>query len=556
MKKILLLSFLSVSLSFHAQTPCSDGFAGPYPCNHIDLQAFMPLADLNFASNTNDIWGWVSPNTGREYALVGCDHGTVFVDITNPTQPFNVGRLATHTTGSLWRDLEAYQNYCFIGSEAPGHGIQIFDLLQLDGITEFPATFEETAHYAGVGRSHTLNIDQATGFMYIMGSDTYSGGLHIVDVNDPLNPTLLGGFSEDGYTHDGYALVYNGPDADWLGKEVVVACNDDALTIVDVDDKTDCQYISTLVYPNLGYVHQGWFTKDFRYFLMDDELDEMDFDQNTRTHIFDLVDLDAPVYMGFYEHNSPSIDHNIYVLDQFVYESNYRSGVRVLDAILVEDAELSEIAYFDLFPNNDFAVFSGTWSNYPYLPSGNVIATSMYDGFFILKPTMVILPEDTITVCNSGTFDITVNANLHFPLSIAVEGVGVDFNGSGPIITGPGTYPVSLTGSWNEQVATLHLQSTSGNDYEFPITLAACNTSGIVEPFAVGLIVSPNPANEEITIKGIDPHSNISIYDAMGRLVVQKNAVGQVQISISVRELASGIYTLTSGKESVKFERL
>jgi hypothetical protein len=32
----------------------------------------------------NDIWGWTDPLDGREYALVGRNDGTAFVDVTDP----------------------------------------------------------------------------------------------------------------------------------------------------------------------------------------------------------------------------------------------------------------------------------------------------------------------------------------------------------------------------------------------------------------------------------------------------------------------------------------
>ncbi|MEZ4800118.1 MAG: hypothetical protein R2809_10155 [Flavobacteriales bacterium] len=60
-----------------------------------------------------------------------------------------------------------------------------------------------------------------------------SGGLHIVDVNDPLNPVLAGGFSQDGYTHDAWVGIYNGPDAITGGKNCLVACNEDYVTVID-----------------------------------------------------------------------------------------------------------------------------------------------------------------------------------------------------------------------------------------------------------------------------------------------------------------------------------
>jgi len=146
MKKTLLSLSIFWSIAAISQTPCVDGMAGIYPCQNVDLIAYMPLANIGGGENTNDIWGWVSPNTGKEYALVGCSNGTAFVDISTPTSPIYLGLLPTHSTNSLWRDVETYNNYCFVGSEAQGHGLQIMDLLQLDNVTNPPVTFSESAY--------------------------------------------------------------------------------------------------------------------------------------------------------------------------------------------------------------------------------------------------------------------------------------------------------------------------------------------------------------------------------------------------------------------------
>lgn len=544
----LALSLAAMSLSSFAQTPCENGMAGIYPCQHMDLLAYMPLSEIGGGESTNDVWGWTSPTTGKEYALVGCSNGTAFVDISIPTAPVYLGLLPTHTINSLWRDLESFGNYCFIGSEAAGHGLQVFDLTELDNVSNPPVTFSEAAHYNGFGNSHTININQETGYCYVMGSQTFSGGLHILDINNPLNPTLVGGFADDGYTHDGFASLYNGPDQDWVGKEIFVACNDDALTIVDVDDKSDCQYISTLDYPLLGYVHQGWFTKDMRYFLMDDELDEQDFSLQTRTHMFDLLDLDNPIYMGSFTYETTSIDHNLYIVDQFVYASNYRSGVRVLDASRTFATELKEIAYFDLFPTNDFPNFSGTWSNFPFYKSGVNVATSMYDGFFIIQPKMIEIPNAPIEVCGTGSFEITIHADLYFPLTISAIGLNEGAMASGETITGPGTYTISLSGAWTDEDAELVLTTDFGTTYNFPITIDEC--TNVEEHDAAALRVYPNPAFDRVQMDGLYNGEEISIFNSLGQRVLMQKANGS-KVIIDTSNLPAGVYSvLTNGNKS------
>lgn len=477
-KAVLVLTTALSSVSIIAQTPCVDGFAGEYPCELVDLVTVMSLTDIEAGQNTNDIWGWVSPVSGKEYALVGTANGTSFVDISDPADPVYLGYLPTHTVPSLWRDVEAYNNFVFVGSEAGGHGLQVMDLLQLDNVTNPPVVFEEDAWYGGFGNSHTINIDQASGVLMALGSGTFNGGPHIVDVQDPLNPTLLGGFDADGYTHDGFLLTYNGPDPDKQGRLIAVLCNEDALTVADCTDPQDCVLIDTYSYPQTGYVHQGWFTKDLRYFLVNDELDELNFGNGTRTHMFDLLDLDNIEHIGFYEADNTSIDHNLIILDQFVYESNYRSGVRIFDASRISDSELHPVGYFDLFPANDSPLFSGTWSNYPLLPSGVNIATSMYTGFFILDPNILELTENRFSLCGINEIIVEVNAlaNLQYPLTVSFSGLPAGAAVNGPTITEPGAYQV-VVGNLNAADpgiynVTLQLETTFGETYDLPVVIA------------------------------------------------------------------------------------
>lgn len=555
MKKILLLMLSALSIQSFSQSPCIDGMAaGLYPCENVDLLSYMSLSELNSPENTNDIWGWVSPNTNIEYGLVGLSSGTAFVSLEDPLNPVLVGFLPTHTVNSLWRDVKVFNNYCFIVSEAPGHGLQIFDLTQLDEATSLPVTFEESAYYGGFGHSHNVLINEETGYCYAVGTDTFSGGLHIVDVNDPLNPVLAGGFSQDGYTHDAWVGIYNGPDADYIGKEIVVACNEDYLTVIDCTDKTDCMMISTINYPEVGYVHQGWYAKGFRYFLVGDELDEQHFTVGTRTHIVDLLDLDNPVYMGYEQSSNTSIDHNLYTLDQMVFESNYRSGLRIFDASRVGQTQLDQVGYFDLFPNNDLALFSGTWSNYAYFPSGVTIATSMYDGLFVLKPRIVEMPAEPINFCdNSGTMQITINGDLQFPLTVSSGDLTGQTAASAATIEGPGTYTITLSGTYVEgQDYILYLGTTFDTYYEYPFTIGECIV-GVEEEHleTSGLNITPNPANEMVTLTHSNGGGSIEIYDITGKKVYSRNTASSIA-RIDISSFNAGLYIVKWNNEMKK----
>ena len=353
----------------------------------MDLLSLVPLAAMSCSAG-NDVWGWTDPATGREYALMGCDNGVSFVDVSDPVAPVYVGRLPTHTVDSPWRSVKTAGDHALVVSEAVDHGLQVFDLRALRAFSGTPIVFSEIAHYAGFSDAHNVAANETSGFAYALGTDTCAGGLHMIDVRNPASPLAAGCFSADGYTHDAQCVVYAGPDQRFRGREVCFASNEDTLTVVDVEIKSAPSLLSRPGYAGSGYAHQGWLTEDHAYFLLDDELDEQIFGHGSRTWIWDVRDLTAPVVIGSYTSSSPAIDHNLYVRDGYAYEANYRSGLRVLDLAGVAAASLSEAAFFDVYPADDAPTYNGAWSAYPYFPSGVVIVSGIEQGLFVLKPNL------------------------------------------------------------------------------------------------------------------------------------------------------------------------
>jgi choice-of-anchor B domain-containing protein len=372
--------------------------ADTYPCDGVDMLSHLTLGDLGL-SFANDMWGWTDPLTSRDYALIGGIEGMVVVDISDPKRPDIIGTLPTQTTtgGDFWRDIKVYANHAFVVSENSGHGMQVFDLTEVRGVTGDPVVFAPTAVYTnGIGNAHNVAINEDTGYAYVVGSSTCSGGLHMVDISDPTDPQGAGCFSAHGYIHDTQCVIYEGPDTEHNGSEVcfnAVAPNSNpnsvhAISIVDVSDKGNPAVLALLPYPNQGYSHQGWLTPDQQYFLHNDELDEVARGLNTTTRIFDVRDLDAPTLVNAVEHETTSIGHNAYTEGRYAFASNYTSGLRVFDITSVGLGEMPEAAFFDVYPADDDATFNGgTWSNYPYFHQKKVVAVSSMDGgLFVLRP--------------------------------------------------------------------------------------------------------------------------------------------------------------------------
>ncbi len=404
----------------------------------IELLSHVPLKMLGVEWGLgSDVWGWTDPLTGAEIAIVGTHPGIAFVDVSTPEEPLVLGTLPTTTGSSLWHDMKVYQDHVFIVSEAFGHGMQIFDLKRLRD-TVAPQTFGANVIVETVGKAHNIVINESSGFAYVVGGRNDDGctGMRMYDLATPTAPEeggcFMGGvpvgkaagpdYPTDIYTHDAQCVTYTGPDLDYQGREICLTSDVDSLGIVDVTDKAAPVQLARAEYEGVVYAHQGWLTEDQSYFLLNDEGDEYYDGINTRSYVWDVRDLDAPELIGFIDSPSDAIGHNTYIEGQLAYQSNYTSGLRIVDISEIAEGRASEIAYYDMYPEDDFFFeatgsrarshdlvpgrgitssppsrhpdlgedgekrFEGSWSNYPYFASGIIVVSDTNRGLFVLRP--------------------------------------------------------------------------------------------------------------------------------------------------------------------------
>ncbi len=352
----------------------------------VTLLSWLPLPEFGNHSSGNDCWGYVSPS-GREYALMGLEKGTGFVEITDPTDAQIIAVMTGPT--SLWRDIKTYQSYAYAVSEGGG-GIQVFDLSQIDDgiVTELPSV---NTPAGTTGKTHNVAIDEVSGFLYRCGGD--SNGLRIYSLANPAAPVYSVSWS-DRYVHDVQVVTYtSGP---YAGKQIAFACAgfnggsvSPGLDIIDVtnkaavDDPGDGELLANNYnYDALAaYSHQAWLSPDRQTLYLDDELEGNNGVTST-IHVIDVSDLSNPQQVNTATNGNTAISHNLYTRGDYIFCSNYRSGLRVYDASLDPEAPV-QTAYFDTYPADDGTSFNGLWSNYPFFPSGLVIGSDLERGLFV-----------------------------------------------------------------------------------------------------------------------------------------------------------------------------
>lgn len=351
----------------------------------FSLGAWLPLNLVApGATSGNDCWGYVSPS-GREYALMGANNGTSIVEVTDPGNPQILAFIPG--SSSLWRDVKVFGTYAYAVTEAGG-GIQVIDLSQVDAGV---ATLVGVYNAGGTGNTHNVAIDEVSGFLYRCGGG--SNGLRIYDLNaDPVNPPFVGTWP-DRYVHDAQIVTYtSGP---YAGRQIAFCFSgfnggsvETGLDILDVTDKSKIVNLSRLTWPLSAYSHQGWLSEDRTLLYALDEQDEVNFGLPSRIHTIEVSDLAAPVYIGATTNGNPATTHNAYTHGDRLYSANYRSGVRVYD--LSSPTQPVEVGYFDTYPESDANGYNGCWSVYPYFPSGNLIASDLQRGLFVIRPAVEV----------------------------------------------------------------------------------------------------------------------------------------------------------------------
>ncbi|MCH7944611.1 MAG: choice-of-anchor B family protein [Armatimonadetes bacterium] len=364
------------------------------PSSHnVTLAANLDLTALG-ASGANDIWGYVSPS-GREYALISLLDKLAFVEVTNPAVPVLFATIAHPNSG--WGDVKVYRNHCYLTTETAGTGVQVIDLSDIDN---HKVTLVNTL--AEPDEAHNLAVDTESGFLYTLISHGGTGTTMCLDLTDPANPVKIGSGSMTGTVrmHDAQIVTYT--SGIYAGRQILFGASESrGIAIWDVTDKSNTFLVATQTYPDTEYTHQCWLSDDRNYLYVGDELDESRSNgiTTTRTLVFDVSDIPNPTLVSTFTNGLAAIDHNLYVKGGFIFESNYSSGLRIFDGNDDPTAP-TEVGWYDTFPANDNANFSGTWSNFPFFPSGTVILSDRQSGLFVFDVSAATVRQAPVTSLN------------------------------------------------------------------------------------------------------------------------------------------------------------
>ncbi|MBL0104042.1 MAG: choice-of-anchor B family protein [Bacteroidetes bacterium] len=395
-------------------------------------QNIQLAANLSYGNSAlANIGGYVD-SLGNEYALVGTDFGLSIVDVTDPANP--VIRFTVNGPSSDWREVKTYRKYAYVTTEGGG-GLQIIDLSNLPATINSHNWTGDAAISGQLSSIHALHCDTAKGFLYLYGSNIGSGQSLFIDLADPWNPHYAGSYTfpgsgNDRYVHDGFVVndtmyeshIYSGFCA-----------------IVEVSDKANPVLLATISTPT-NFTHNTWLSDDHKTLFTTDE--------NSASYlgIFDIHDLANITEIGRWQTapGSGSIIHNTHILNDYAITSWYTQGVVITDVARPHNP--IEVGHYDTYPASDGNGFFGCWGVYPFLPSGNLVASDINNGLFVLTPTYVraCYLEGIVTDSVTGAF---LNGAV---VEILTTGITKSSDLSGQYATGTataGTYDIRISKS-------------------------------------------------------------------------------------------------------------
>ena len=412
------LSAMQLSQQKQSASPCIDGRSAGFRCRNISLLGHLPLSELPTQSATaNDIWGHVDLNNMREYALIGLRAGVAIIDVSEPSSPQVVASIQGQST--TWRDIKVHQFYdasskrfkafAYVGADNVNEGIVILDLSALpDRIDVVGRNISDrqshNVYISGVNYSTNTSLSSQSPLLHVTGSENFGGSWRSYTMNDSGELDIAfrqNSASRSDYTHDASSLLIDDVRAsrdcnttDNGMCNIIVDFNEQEIRLWEHNSPSSANQLGQASYPNVSYVHSGWWTEDKQYIFVHDELDERNFSLNTTINIFEISDLNRPSLVSTWTGPTRAVDHNGFVRGNKYYMSNYERGVTILD--IKDPTAPQEIGYFDTYSASNNASFNGNWGVYPYLPSGIILASDIQGGLFILKDETLDSQSDTV----------------------------------------------------------------------------------------------------------------------------------------------------------------
>ena len=328
--------------------------------------AHAAYGDITLAGTTTltgslaicDVWGWIDPATGREYAIVGNSRAwsglsrVWIVDVTDPTTPTEVAFI----DGADGFDVKAWDHYVYTcDGDAAGVDSRVIDIAN-PLVPQLLATPFRSMHNIAISQD---------GYLF----EEYFG-FSIWDLNaNPETPDLLW---EAGNS--------NGHDSTPVPGQRVwdFGGSNKFAKLWDYSNPETLSVMCTVTNPAIKYWHSGDETDDRNYVYVCDELALLN---EPDIWVFDVSNYSSPAFVTNLGDNNATV-HNLYIIGGLAFVSYYNSGFKTLD---VTNPAAPVVA--DSYDTNALTGdgYKGAFGVYPFSPNGIVLVSDWDNGLFVFQ---------------------------------------------------------------------------------------------------------------------------------------------------------------------------
>ncbi len=380
MKKFIIFTLLFLSV-------CGIGFS------QLPNQGTILLAQKDEHGNGySALWGYAAPN-GREYAILGCNTGTAFYDITDTANIHEVDFVTGVTSG--WREMKVFSSYAYVVSEGTNSRLQIIALQYL------PDSVSLVATYSYSGYDHTHSISQSGPYIYLNGGNntiggTNQGGTTILDVTNPVAPVKRGQWTTQ-YVHDCRIL-----------NDTMYAANinNGPITVINVANKDLPVTINSWQNNPNPFPHNCAIPNDRRYIYTTDETSS----PNGKLKVWNKSNLaNVTLVTTWMPTNiTTAIVHNVEIYNNLAVVAHYTAGIRIID--ITNPVIPTEIAWYDTYPSSNSAGFAGCWGVFMFPSSGKIIGSNIGEGLFVIK-----MGSNPVGITNNQTIPESFSLKQNYP---------------------------------------------------------------------------------------------------------------------------------------------
>jgi len=309
----------------------------------------------------SDVWGFGF--NAHKYAVLGSTMGSHFIKIENNKLEeidFKPGAFTGLTVQH--RDYKKYKNYIYAVCDEGNSTLQIFDISYLpDSVHKI---YDSNTLFT---ICHNIFIDTVKAKLYACGPD--NSGLKVYDLLNPQLPTLVHDVNFIPYVHDCY--VRN--DTAFLNAGF------DGLEVYYFGDAIPKQLGVLDFYPEQGYNHSGWLSKDGSLYCFIDET------IGKKIKLCELNEGLENIAISELFGTEDAIDfvpHNINIIKGFAIVSYYNQGFRIFDLL---KRPVEEIAFFDTFPIKTNYKLNGAWGVSVFEDKELILISDRQYGLFLFS---------------------------------------------------------------------------------------------------------------------------------------------------------------------------